>query len=154
MTGIMSILAIIISPILAVWIGQKLHEKALKREDKMKIFKTLMTARIYGWTAEGTQALNLIDVVFADSKKVIKCWREYYDSLNQKPALFNIEEALMRQCRLLLEVSKTLGYEKTVTWETVQKYYAPDAMHTQQDQVEQLFSFLSLQVIEEKRGTI
>lgn len=118
----------------------------------MKIFKTLMTARIYGWTAEETQALNLIDIVFADSEKVILCCREYYDSLNQKPALFDIQDALMKQCRLLEEVSRTLGYEKTVTWETVQKYYAPDAMHTQQEQVEQLFFFSFIACQRGKKG--
>ena len=38
--------AIIIIPIAAVLIGQWLQYRAKKREDKMNIFKTLMTARI------------------------------------------------------------------------------------------------------------
>ena len=38
----------------------------------MQIFKILMTSRIFGWTNESVQAMNLIDIVFADDKDVRK----------------------------------------------------------------------------------
>ena len=44
--SIVNLVAIIIIPILAVVIGQYLQTKAKKREDKLQIFKLLMTTRI------------------------------------------------------------------------------------------------------------
>ena len=50
----------------SVVIGQKLQDRSKKRQDKMEIFKELMTSRVYGWTNSSVQALNIIDVVFAE----------------------------------------------------------------------------------------
>ena len=47
---IINTIAIIIIPIVAVIIGQWLQKKEKLREDKMKIFKTLMTDRFLGWS--------------------------------------------------------------------------------------------------------
>lgn len=43
-----NIAAIILAPIVSVIIGQKLQDRARKRDDKMQIFKILMASRIYG----------------------------------------------------------------------------------------------------------
>lgn len=40
-----------------------------------------MTSRIYGWTPESVQALNLLEIVFADDKAVCEQWKVYYDKL-------------------------------------------------------------------------
>ena len=66
-----NIAAIILAPIVSVIVGQKLQNRARKRDDKMQIFKILMSSRIYGWTNASVEALNLIEVVFAKDKKVI-----------------------------------------------------------------------------------
>jgi len=66
-----NIAAIILAPIVSVIVGQKLQDRARKRDDKMQIFKILMASRIYGWTNASVEALNLIEVVFAKDKKVI-----------------------------------------------------------------------------------
>lgn len=66
---ILNLIAIIVIPIIAVVMGQYLQNKAKKRKDKMQIFKTLMTSRIYGWTQESIHCLNIIDIVFSDDKK-------------------------------------------------------------------------------------
>ena len=57
--SIINVLAIIIIPIVAVVVGQKLQTRAKKREDKIQIFKILMASRIYNWTIEEVQALNM-----------------------------------------------------------------------------------------------
>lgn len=61
--AVLNLVAIVGIPILAVVIGQYLQNRAEKRKDKMQIFRTLMTSRIYGWTVDSVHALNLIDVV-------------------------------------------------------------------------------------------
>ena len=60
--AILNLVAIVGIPILAVAMGQYLQGRAEKRKDKMQIFRTLMTSRIYGWTVDSVHALNLIDV--------------------------------------------------------------------------------------------
>ena len=54
---ILNLIAIIIIPIIAVIIGQWLQTRSEKRKDKMHIFKTLMTSRVY---SETSFALKLI----------------------------------------------------------------------------------------------
>lgn len=67
---ILNLIAIFIIPVVAVIVGQHLQNRAEIRKDKMHIFKVLMTSRIYGWTQENVHCLNIIDIVFADDKKV------------------------------------------------------------------------------------
>ena len=56
-----NIAAVIIAPIIAVWVGQKLQNRAEKRKDKMAVFKAVMTYR-YGWSQEALVALNGLNV--------------------------------------------------------------------------------------------
>lgn len=58
---IINLIALIVVPIAAVYIGQKLQDREQKRKDKIQIFKILMTSRIFGWTNDSVQAMNLID---------------------------------------------------------------------------------------------
>lgn len=74
-----NIAAIIVIPIVAVLIGQYLQNRAKKREDKLQIFKTLMTARIYGWTKESINALNIIDVIYVNDKSVRDAWAKLFE---------------------------------------------------------------------------
>ena len=124
-----NIISVIIAPILAVWIGQMLQEKVHKREDKLAIFKTLMTSRVYGWTAESVNALNIVEVVFADDDEVIRLWRSYYEKLCTKPTT-DAECKLLNDAKdsLLLGMAKALGYDGKVTWQTIQNPYRPEGM--------------------------
>jgi len=80
-TIIINIIAIILSPIIAVVIGQKLHDKSALRKDKMDIFKCLMegrseyTNRFFKHKKTDDDAfneinrnINLIPIVFAGKK--------------------------------------------------------------------------------------
>ena len=46
--AVINILAIVIIPILAVYLGRSLQDKSERRKDKMQIFQCLMTRRITG----------------------------------------------------------------------------------------------------------
>lgn len=65
---ILNLIAIIIIPIIAVIVGQWLQTRSEKRKDKMHIFKTLMTSRVYGWTQESVYCLNIIDIYDVENK--------------------------------------------------------------------------------------
>lgn len=79
--NIINIIAIVLSPIIAVLITRYLSIRTDKKKDKMEIFKILMATRYNRCTIEYVRALNSIDVVFYDSKKVRKAWSDYYSVL-------------------------------------------------------------------------
>ena len=131
---VLNLIAIIVIPILAVLIAQWLQTRSEKRKDKMLIFKTLMTARIYGWTVDSVHALNVIDIVFANDKKVRAAWKDlndkYHVSNPDETQLKKIEQA---QYKLLEAISNSLGYKDKITWETIQNPYIPDGLRLQME---------------------
>lgn len=129
---ILNLIAIIVIPIAAVLIGQWLQNRSEKRKDKMQIFKALMTARIYGWTVESVHALNVIDIVFVDDKKVRNAWAQLHNRYCvENPTQTQLEQIKTAQYKLLEEISNSLGYKDKVTWETIQNPYVPDGMKRQ-----------------------
>lgn len=136
-SDIINVIAIILAPIVSVIIGQKLQERAKKRQDKMEIFRVLMTSRVYGWTPQSVHALNILDIVFADNKEVTDQWKVYYDKLCiENPKKTDLEEIEKEKYKLLEVIANSLGYKGKITWETIQKPYIPkgllDSMTQQQ----------------------
>lgn len=129
---ILNLIAIIVIPIAAVLIGQYLQSQAEKRKDKMQIFKTLMTSRIYGWTVDSVHALNIIDIVFADDKAVRAAWKDLSDKYNvSNPDQVHIKKIEQAQYKLLEAIANSLGYKDRITWETIQNPYIPIGMSMQ-----------------------
>ena len=127
--AIINVAALIIVPIAAVFIGQKLQDRNQKRKDKMEIFRVLMMNRGIGWTADTVRALNIIDVVFSDNDSVRARWREYYNQLCiQTPNVMQRKQIQEAQDKLLEAIAQSLGYKKQVTWETIQNPYIPQGM--------------------------
>lgn len=128
-TDYISIAAIIFAPVISVIIGQKLQDRAKRRQDKMEIFKALMSSRVYGWTNASVYALNIIDVVFADDKQVRAQWKAYYDKLCVgNPTEEDFKRIETEKCKLLEKISKSLGYKDKITWETIQNPYIPKGL--------------------------
>ena len=126
---VLNLLALIIIPIAAVLIGQWLQNRAEKRKDKMQIFKILMTARIYGWTPDSVHALNIIDIVFADSEQVRAAWADLNDKYHvSNPNQQHLKKIEQAQYKLLETIANSLGYRNKITWETIQNPYIPDGM--------------------------
>ena len=131
----LNIIPVILAPIIAVIIGQWLQNRAENRKDKMQIFKTLMTARIYGWTVESVHAQNIIDIVFAKDKKVILAWRrlrEAYNVVDPNGAQLNKIE--IEQHKLIEAIADSLGYKNSINWEVIQNPYIPIGMYYQLEQ--------------------
>lgn len=145
---ILNLIAIIIIPIIAVIIGQWLQTRSEKRKDKMHIFKTLMTSRVYGWTQESVYCLNIIDIVFADDREVRNAWKDLYDKYCvQNPDESQLQKIETAQYKLLESMAVSLGYKDKVTWETIQNPYIPQGMLRQietQNQSQQAYNKLLL----------
>ena len=141
---ILNLLAIIIVPIVAVLIGQSLQDRAEIRKDKLHIFKVLMTSRIYGWTQESVNCLNIIDIVFSDDKKVRDAWKDLYDKYSiQTPDEVQLIKIQNAQYKLLEMMAQSLGYKDKITWETIQNPYIPKGMLQQiktQNQSQQAYN--------------
>ena len=143
---IINVVAIMLAPIVSVIIGQFLLNKSEKRKDKMHIFKTLMTSRLYGWTLESVHCLNLIDIVFSDDKRVRAAWKELYDKYCvENPTETDLKKIQNAQYKLSEAMAHSLGYKDKVTWETIQNPYIPNGMVQQivnQNQSQQAYDSL------------
>lgn len=134
MKDVLNLIAIIIIPIVAVLIGQWLQNRMEKRKDKMQIFKILMTSRIYGWTLDSVNALNIIDIIFADDKYVRNAWKELNDKYHvSNPDEQQLEKIKKAQYKLLEAIANSLGYKDKITWEIIQTPYIPDGMVQQME---------------------
>lgn len=133
---VINIISIIVSPIIAVIVGQILQNNSKKRAEKLEIFKTLMVSRGLGWSVESVRALNVIEVVFGDDKNVLNQWKIYYDRLCvENPNETELAKIKSEGDKLLEVIAKSLGYK--ITWETIQKPYIPKGLTdnlTQQQQ--------------------
>ena len=124
--AIINLVALIAVPIIAVWVGQILQNRAAKRKDKMAIFQCLMTHRATGWVKpETVNALNSIDIVFYNDDDVRKCWADLFSKYNPSGSA---QERYTAQCKLLEAMAKSIGYGKKITWETIQNPYLPEGI--------------------------
>ena len=89
---IITIIAIITGPILAVQVQKIIERIKQRRDEKRKLFMSLMVTRGRPLLLEHVQALNMIDIVFSvkwySSKKdkaVIDAWSEFRDHLYHFP---------------------------------------------------------------------
>lgn len=127
--AIINVVAIIVIPIVAVAIGQKLQDRNQKHKDKLDIFKILMMNRYMGWSCESTRALNIIDIVFADDEDVRTKWGEYYALLCiQNPNDIQRKQRQTAQDKLLEAMARSLGYKDQVTWDKIQNPYIPQGL--------------------------
>ncbi|MFT3763679.1 MAG: hypothetical protein QM761_13945 [Pseudoxanthomonas sp.] len=79
------VLAVLLSPLIAVQVTRYLDNKKEARERQLWIFKTLMATRASSLSPHHVEALNRIDLEFkAQTKKdreVIEAWKVYLDLL-------------------------------------------------------------------------
>lgn len=126
---VMNLIALIVVPIVAVLIGQCLQTRAKKRDDKMRIFETLITSRVFGLNEESVRAYNLIHIVFADEKDVRKKWVDYYKSLCvENPSETQLAESLEKQTKLLKAMASSLGYTDELSQEALDIKYIPKGL--------------------------
>lgn len=116
---VFEIIAIAISPLIAVQVDKFIERTRSDKNRKVEIFKILMATRGSKLSYEHVAALNRIDLEFSGKKRytqVINSWKEYFDQLQiqyKKPDGFEAwntksEELLVN---LLETMGKSLGYE-------------------------------------------
>ena len=81
---ILTLLAILLSPVIAVQVQKILEQRREKHQRRVWVFKVLMSTRGLALSPDHVQSLNMIDVEFYGRrkfKKVIAAWRIYLDHL-------------------------------------------------------------------------
>ena len=114
--GVITIIAIVVGPIAALWIQRILDESRDVRNRKMWIFKTLMSNRAVRLSAPYVQALNLIDVEFTatnDKEKAVRnAWKELSDLYASWKTTANaVEKSDELNATLLSAMGAALGYD-------------------------------------------
>jgi hypothetical protein len=126
MKDYLTIIALIAGPAIAVIITLWHQNRTAKREAKQKLFLDLMSRRkTFSPTQEWVNALNLIDVVYADNHTIIDHWHSLYQVVFAKP--WNQERYAHTYLDLLSAMAKDLGY-KGLTQTDIDKFYAPDVL--------------------------
>lgn len=120
---IAQIAAVAIVPLVVWWLGIRWQKSKAKDEAKRSLFFALMANRkTTPPNKEWVDALNTIDVVFQDNKKVRKAWREYYDSLDER-SQYNSDSNSFK-LDLLSEMANALGYNDLKQTE-IDRFYSP-----------------------------
>jgi hypothetical protein len=137
--GLVTIVAILVGPIAALYIQRRLDLGREARNRKLSVFKTLMSFRATGLAPVFVQALNLIDVEFdggtKKEKAVRDAWRELLDLLNNYKATPNAEEKSRElKANLLQAMGKCLGYEFDKVQVKKGAYYPEGLVNTEQEQ--------------------
>ena len=124
---VISICAIILSPILAVLITLWHQDRTQKKNTQVNTYLTLIAFRDVSPHSGGygafVNALNTIDVVFHGNMKIIKLWHEYYDLLTQETK--NQQTNDLKKIELLSAIGKHLGYDQLQQVD-ISKFYSPE----------------------------
>lgn len=135
---IINIVGMILIPIAIIYITKRIQSKEQNHNDKMDLFKVLMTHRDLGWSVEMVHALNMIDIVFCDAPNVRTAWKTYYETLCiQNPTQEDQIDISNARYNLLNEMATALGYKEDILWDAVQKPYLPQGMLNAMSQQQQ-----------------
>ena len=132
-TDILTILAIALSPLIAVLVTVYLQNRKEERSHKLNVLATLIGSRHAPTSEETVRALNLIDVVFHDAPRVRELWHEYFGMLNNE-GLNNpngFQQRQKKNLEMITEMAKALGYGEAITHLDMDRVYYPVALGEQ-----------------------
>lgn len=102
-------------------------ERAQERQkSKLQVFSTIMQERAAVYSEEAVRALNLIDVVFIDLRKVRESWAELFLTFNLKPIPEHVLEERLR--KLLISMAEDIGIGNNLRVDDIGRIYSPTAI--------------------------
>ena len=134
--GVATIIAVLLGPILAVQITRKIDDRRAQQARKMDIFRTLMRTRRTPLHLDHVGSLNLVEVEFANNKKVVDAWKAYLRNLGEEmPSIeqkdrhdkaVKIRDALLT--KLIYEISVVLKF-RVQQLDILEGNYVPQGWH-------------------------
>lgn len=115
-----TIIAIALSPLIALEIQKRLDERRARQNRKVELFRRLMTSRATDISPTHVEALNAIEIEFyakeGPDKKVLDAWHIYVNHLNTKAGEGDAANRWTERRKELLidliyEMGQNLGYD-------------------------------------------
>jgi hypothetical protein len=125
--AILTLIAIVVSPLVAVLVTTYLQDRKERRAHKAWLLSTLIGTRHNPVSDETIRALNLIDVVFHDAPRVRALWHEYYDMLNNAGLKNPVgwEQWKQKNLEMITEMAQNLGSGRAITHLDAARVYTP-----------------------------
>ncbi|MCA3312367.1 MAG: hypothetical protein ING24_13160 [Roseomonas sp.] len=118
-------------PIEAARLAEELRQTAAAEEEKnrlkIQVFNSLMAHRAAFWVEESVRNLNLIDVVFHDSRAVRDAWADLFASFD-KTKNFPEHVTNERFHKLLSVMASDLGLSKSLLPDDLRRIYYPEML--------------------------
>ncbi len=90
---LINILAILLSPLIAVQVTQWINKLKAAKDRKIKVFSDLMATRGTALSPKHVEALNRIDIEYYGVNKVTTSWKIYMDHLDHVQNILSEDEA-------------------------------------------------------------
>jgi hypothetical protein len=94
-----------------------------RQKQKLIVFAMLMQERAQIYSDNGVRALNLIDVVFNESRDVREAWSELFLAFQMKPYLDHVVDERLR--KLLSAIAKDIGLADQLRNDDLGRVYHP-----------------------------
>ena len=104
------------------------HDERQRR--KLQVFATLMQERAQIYSENGVRALNLIDIVFNESREVREAWSELFLAFQMKPLLQHVVDERLR--KLLGAIAKDIGLADELRTDDLGRVYFPIVQQQEQ----------------------
>lgn len=133
--AVISVIAIVVSPLVAVVVSVYLQGIRERRQQQLWTLNTLIANRSDPLTPDNIRALNLIDLIFHKKPRVRQLWREYFDMLSNK-GLDNEtgwKQRSDKNVELITEMAGVLGYGKAISHLDVGRVYNPVGIAQQRE---------------------
>lgn len=115
------------APRAAAKLAESLRRDAERHAERQKlkfnVFVTLMQERSQIYSDSGVRALNLIDVVFNESRPVREAWSELFGAFNIKPIQQHVIDERLR--RLLSAIADDIGLADQLRNDDLGRVYVP-----------------------------
>jgi hypothetical protein len=122
------------APITAAKIAESLRRDAERHDEhqrqKLNVFATLMQERAQIHSANGVRALNLVDIVFNESREVREAWSELFMAFQMKPFLQHVIDERLR--KLLGAIAKDIGLADELRNDDLGRVYFPIVQQQEQ----------------------
>lgn len=131
MNSILTIIAIVLGPIIAVgvsvYVGQKIADRKAHKDQQFLVLTTIVSMQWNPSSSEAVKALNVIDLFFHDVSMVREKWHEYFDALGRRD--LSSDEAVQiwktKRLELIHAMASHLGYKETLQQLDFDRVYSP-----------------------------
>ena len=131
--AITTTIAVLIAPLIALWIGGKLQKASELKNQKLNILGVLISLRHDPLASDALRSLNLIDAVFTDNFEVREAWTRYFAVLSDNalgnPVGFSLREE--KRHELLLRMVDAVNLKGKISSADLLRAYTPTAVGNQ-----------------------